>query len=103
MSTPVKSPVEIAENFRRQLIETTRRSLAMRRHFPAGICRWRRAASTGPNADLAVILIWQPGLPPETEIWPYAKIERLAEAITDEEVFAEMERRLKHATEPESD
>lgn len=93
MSTPTKSPVEIAENFRRQIIETTRRSLAMRRHFPAGICRWRRAATTGPNAELAVVLFWRPGQEPETELWPYAKIERMAEEITDAEVFAEMTRR----------
>lgn len=90
MSATTKPPVEIAENFRRQLIETTRRTLAMRRHIPGVICRWRRAAQTGPNADLAVVLIWRPGLPSETEIWPYAKIERLAAGITDEEVFAEM-------------
>lgn len=88
------SAVELADNFRRQIIETTRRSMAMRRQRPEGICRWRRAAQTGPNADLALVFFWKEGLPAEVEIWPYAKIERLASTITDEEIYAELRRRL---------
>jgi len=103
MSTTAKSPVEIADNFRRQLIETTRRTIAMRRHFSGAICRWRRAAPMGPNAELAVVLLWRPGQPPETELWPYAKIERLAEAITDEEVFDEMAKHLSPAVAGDSE
>jgi len=89
-----QSPVVLADNFRRQIIETTRRSLAMRRYWAEGLCRWRRAATVGPNSELALVFLWKRGRTAEVEIWPYAKIERLAAEITDEEVFAELERRL---------
>lgn len=94
-SSRAKSPAELAVNFQRQLLETARRSIAMRRHFPDVLCRWRRAAATGPNSDLALVFIWRPGQPPETEIWPYAKIERLAADVTDEEAYGELSRYLK--------
>jgi len=98
-----QSPVILADNFRRQIIETTRRSLAMRRYQPEGLCRWRRAAKVGPNADLALVFLWKQGRRAEVEIWPYAKIERLAAEITDEEVFAELGRRLRYLQEAEGD
>lgn len=93
-SSRSKSPAELAANFQRQLIETARRCIAMRRYCCNAVCRWRRAAPTGPNSDLALVFFWRSGQPPETEIWPYAKVERLAAEITDEEVFVELERRL---------
>ena len=92
MSTPIQSPAELAAKFERQLVETTRRWIAMRRLHPDCVCRWRRAAKVGPNADLALVFFWRKGLSPETEIWPYAKIERLAAEVTDEEVFAELDK-----------
>ena len=82
----------LAENFRQQLLETARRCLAMRRQFPGAVCRWRRAARTGLNSDLALVFIWRKGEPPQTEVWPYAKIEQLAAGITDEEARAELAR-----------
>ena len=97
------SPVELADNFRRQVIETTRRSMAMQRHGPEGLCRWRRAATRGPNSELALVFLRRRGQPPEVEIWPYAKIERLAAEVADEEVFAEIERRRRCHQEPEGD
>jgi hypothetical protein len=85
---------ELLSNFEQQVVEAARRSIAMRRQFPGVICRWKRAARTGPNADLALIVTWREGQPRKTQIWPYARIERLASEISDEEVFAELERRL---------
>ena len=73
-------------------METARRCLAMRRQFPGAVCRWRRAARTGLNSDLALVFIWRKGEPPQTEVWPYAKIEQLAAEITDEEARAELAR-----------
>lgn len=93
----------LADRFRSQVIETTRRSLAMRRYWPGGLCRWRRAARVGPNAELALVFLWKRGQPPEVEIWPYAQIERLAAEITDAEVYAELERRLSSPTEAEGE
>jgi hypothetical protein len=101
-ASKAKSPEELAANFERQLIETTRRSMAMRRHFPNYICRWRRAATTGPNAELALIFIWPKGQDYETVIWPYEEIERLAAEISDAEVFAELERRSRNAQEADA-
>lgn len=86
------SPAELADNFKRQQMETTRRCIAIRRHFHGSVCRWRRAARTGPNSELAVVFILSPGEAPTTEVWPYEKIIELAAAITDEEVFAELAR-----------
>ena len=95
-NTPSESktlpPAELADNFRRQLIETARRCIAMRRHLRGCVCRWRRAARTGPNSELALVFILRPDQAPTTEIWPYAKIDELAAAVSDEEVFAELAR-----------
>ncbi len=93
----------LADHFRSQVIETTRRSLAMRRYWPDGLCRWRRAARVSPNADLALVFLWKCGQQAEVEIWPYARIERLAAEITDGEVFAELERRLPGPPDGEGD
>ena len=82
----------LATNFEHQLVETARRCIAMRRQFPGVVCRWRRAARTGPNSDLALVFTWRKGLPPEIEIWPYARIEQLAAEITDDEVRTEIGR-----------
>ena len=101
-TSKAKSPEELAANFERQLIETARRSIAMRRHFSGCIYRWRRAATTGPNAELALIFIWPKGQDYETVIWPYDEIDRLAAEITDEEVFAELERRSRIAQEADA-
>jgi hypothetical protein len=92
MSTPTKSPAELAANFQRQLIETAKRCLAMRRHHPNAFCRWRRAARSGPNSELALIFLWRKGQAPVTELWPYARIEELAAAISDQEAYAELAR-----------
>jgi hypothetical protein len=70
----------------------------MKGHAPGTIFRWRRAAATGPNSELAVIFIWPPGEPPRNEVWPYKKIEELATSVTDEEVRAELLRRLEPPT-----
>lgn len=101
--TRALSPAELADNFRRRIVETTRRSLAMRRQRPEVICRWRRAAQTGPNAELALVFLWKEGLPAEVEIWPYAKIEKLASTITDEEIYAELQRRMRVAHDSEGE
>lgn len=90
-SSPV-SPDMLAANFERQLIETARRCIAMRRALSGAVCRWRRAARTGPNSDMALVFIWRKGMPPQTEVWPYARIEQLAAAVTEEEVRAEIGR-----------
>ena len=49
------------------------------------------------------MFLWKRGGPAKFEIWPYAKIECLAAEITDEEVFAELERRLRYLQEAEGD
>ena len=90
-SPPVQAEI-LAANFEHQLIETARRCIAMRRQFPGLVCRWRRAARTGPNSDLALVFIWRMGTPPQTEVWPYARIEQLASEITDDEARAEIGR-----------
>lgn len=64
-------PAELADNYRRQLIETARRCIAMRKHLRGCVCRWRRAARTGPNSELALVFIMRPGEAPTTEVWPY--------------------------------
>lgn len=99
MSTPIKHPTELADSFQSRILETTRRTLAMRRYHRGRICRWRRAASTGPNSDLALVFLWDGDTPSEVEIWPYAKVERLAAEVTDEEVFAELNRWARRALE----
>jgi len=101
-TSKAKSPEELAASFERQIIETTRRSMAMHRHFPNCVCRWRRAASSGPNAHLAFVFTWPKGQKFKTETWPYDKIERLAAEITDEEVFAELERRFGNTQEADA-
>ncbi|MCP5524100.1 MAG: hypothetical protein H7A46_21390 [Verrucomicrobiales bacterium] len=92
MNTRSKHPTELAESFQSRILETTRRTLAMRRYHQGRICRWRRAARSGPNSDIALVFVWDGDAPPEVEIWPYAKVERLAAEVTDEEVFAELNR-----------
>jgi len=90
MSTPPKSPYEIAANFKRQLVETARRCIAMRRRFPDAVCRWRRAARTGPNSELALVFVLRPDEEPVTEVWPYNRIDELAAGVSDEEAFVEL-------------
>ncbi len=92
MSTPTNPPDELAANFKRQMVETARRCIAMRRRFPDAVCRWRRAARTGPNSELAVVFLLRPGQAPAAEVWPYSRIEELAAGITDQEVFSELTR-----------
>ncbi|MCZ7637649.1 MAG: hypothetical protein M5U12_17410 [Verrucomicrobia bacterium] len=67
----------------------------MYRHAPGIVRRGlplARAARTGPNSDIALVFIWRKGMPPQTEVWPYARIEQLAAAVTEEEVRAEIGR-----------
>jgi hypothetical protein len=94
MPTPIKNPVEIAENFRRSTLDAAGRSLAIRRHFPDAICRYRRLARTGPNSSLVALFIWREGdEEPTTELWPLAKLDRLAAVIPWAEVRADMAHR----------
>ena len=85
-------PEVLAENFERRVIETTRRCIAMRRHLKGSVCRWRRAARTGPNSELGLVFVLRPGQEPTTEVWPFARIEELAAAVSDEEVYAVLAR-----------
>lgn len=87
-----RTPEELAEKYRVQLVETARRSIAMRRHLPGCVVRWRRATPTGPNSEVALVFILRPGEEPRTEIWPYARIEELAAQVTNEDVLAELVR-----------
>lgn len=108
MKTRPKEPrtlpvTELLDNFERQIVETTRRSLAMRRRYPEAVCRWRRAATTGPNSDLALVFTWVEGQPPQKEVWPYARIEQLAAEVSDAEVYQELKSRLKGAVAAEAD
>jgi len=108
MKTRTKEPkslpvAELLDNFDRQIVETTRRSLAMRRRFPDAICRWRRAATIGPNSELALVFIWREGQPRQKEAWPYAEIERLAAEVSDEEVYQELKSRLKGSAATDAD
>lgn len=84
-------PDELAGNFRMQMIETARRRLALRRHFPGAVVRWKRAARKGPNADLALVCVIRPGQAPTAEVWPYSRIEALAAQVSDAEVWAELQ------------
>jgi hypothetical protein len=90
MSAPTKSPEELSANFKRQMIETARRCVAMRRRFPGAVCHWRRAARTGSSSGLALVFILHPGKEPVTEVWPYSRIEELATGVSDDEAFAEL-------------
>lgn len=91
--TPTYLPTsEIADNFCNQLVENTRKRLALRKRFPGLYVRYKRAAYSGPNSEFAVLVTKVPGQPPETNWCPYARLEELAEAITNEEVYAEMDR-----------
>jgi hypothetical protein len=95
------SPDAIAANYRAQLIETTRRSLALRKEFPGCMVRWKRAAPNrgdNPNAQLAVVFFKPPGQEPQVEVVPYRNIERLAAGVSDAEVFDELDRRTALST-----
>lgn len=89
MITPTKTPQELAADFKRQVIQTARRCIALRRRFPNAIRRWLRAQ----DSEMAVVLIPRPGMEPLTEVWPSARVDELAADITDQEVFHELARR----------
>ncbi len=86
------APSELARNYKQQLIETARKSLALRREFSGRFVRFRRAAQAGPNSELALVFIKKPGCDPVVEIWPYSEIEALASGVTDEDAFREIDR-----------
>ncbi len=92
---PEPSPDKLADAFRAGLVESTRRCIAMRRHFPGAKVRWRRAARTGTNAAFALVCVLRPGQTPAVEVWPYQRIETMATAVSDDEVHAELLRGLE--------
>jgi len=95
-----KTPEQLAEAYEKQLFETTRRSIAMQRYHPGAICRWRRAAPSGPNSKLAVVSITYPlEKKRETLVWSYDRVERLAAEVSDQDVFDFLAKRL----DPETD
>lgn len=87
---------ELADAYKGQIIETTRKVIAVRERFDhyGGLVRFRRAAPTGPNRDTALIFILVPGREPDVLVVPYAQIEDWARGITDQQVFEHM---LAHA------
>lgn len=90
------SPEQAVNNYKALLIETTRKSLAIRREFPGCFLRWKRAApkdSNSPNRDLAVVFFKKPGQAPVCSILSYSEVEALAASVTDTQVFAELDRR----------
>ena len=92
---PEPTPDQLADTFRSGLIETTRRSIAMRRHFHGAKVRWRRAARTGPNAAFALLCVIRPGQAPAVEVWPYQRIDELASSVTDDEVNSDLLRNVE--------
>lgn len=78
---------QIAENFRSQLWETTRRTIGVHRQFAGNLVRWRRAAKDGANSDKAVVFVLPTGsLKAVVQIVPMETIERWASEISDLEV-----------------
>ena len=89
------TPPDIAQNYKVQIVETTRRTLALRKRFPGAMVKFKRAATSGKNYDWAVILIKHKGKPPMVIECLYKNIDDLAASVTDEEVFAELDRRAE--------
>ena len=44
---------------------------------------------------MAVVFTWHSEERPKTEVWPYEMVERLAQEVTDQEVFDELARRFE--------
>ena len=74
----------------------------MKRQFPDVVCRWRRLAKSGPNAELVVVMLWRTGEEPTTELWPLSRLDRLAAEIPDAEVLTELEQRGKRFLNPDA-
>jgi hypothetical protein len=100
MSQDNLTPSAIARNYSHQLVETTRKKIALERMYPGfDIIRFKRAAVTGPNSVYAVLFLKAIGERPVISAIPYARIERAAEAVPDEEVFEKFDRHaLKDAS-----
>jgi hypothetical protein len=91
----LKSPYERLAAFKYQIIEVTRKRIALRRLLPGALIRFRRMSSTGPNSEYASVFIKEKGKAPEIRIWCYADIEELALEVSDGEVMAELDRQAE--------
>ena len=93
-------PDDLAYGYQDQLIETTRKWLALHKQFPDCLIRFRRAApkrqKDNPNTKLALVFVKPLGEKPQVHVIEYAQIEREAKKVTDAEVFAEFDRRIGH-------
>ena len=90
MDTSAKSPLELAADFKRELMDAARQRVALRRHFPGTFYRWARVADTGPGSDLLMVLRCREGGELVTEVKPMAWLEELAAGVSNEDVFKEL-------------
>jgi hypothetical protein len=85
----VQTPQEIAESYRHDLFEITRKRIALARKYPPGVVRYKRAARTGPNREWAVIWFLPRGEgKPRVEVMAWDELERIASEIPDQIVEA---------------
>jgi len=85
----VQTPQEIAENYRRNLFEITRKRIALAKKYPPGVVRYKRAAKTGPNREWAVVWFLPRGEgKPTVEVLAWSDLERIAAQIPDSIVEA---------------
>jgi hypothetical protein len=88
----IQTPFERLAAFRHEIIEVTRKRIAVRRLMPGALIRFRRMSSTGPNSQFVSVFIKHKGKAPVMKIWLYADIEELALEVSDDEVMAELDR-----------
>jgi hypothetical protein len=89
---PPPTPEQALAAFSSQIIETTRRSLALYRAYPGMAVRYRRMAK--PNDSQAMVLTLSPGGTPATRIMLFREIVDLAATVPDAEVYAWLTRNV---------
>lgn len=85
---------ELEANYERQIIDRVRLSLALSKAYPGCYVRSRRAATTGPNADLTLVFVHRPDLGARVSAVANETIERMRDAISDAEALDVMTRRM---------
>ncbi len=85
-----KTPIEEAATYLQQLLNTARRSVALRQAFSGAVVRWRRSRTASEKTLVLVVL--RPGEPAELATMPASRLVELAERVSDADALAELVR-----------
>lgn len=103
VSADYLSPQDILLKFKTEILETTRRRIAIKRYFYGALVRFRRCASVGPNANFYSVFLKVPGQNPVIQTIDAASLQDLVDAVTDDEVYVELDNQFARSLNGDTD